>query len=347
VVQDPRPIVERAVRAGTESALAPAWLTLAHRAEATDVSVPRHDLVVGSTHSFVYEFSADGRQLQRSVLAPAAGPEQRSGLRRVVDPGSARLDAGRLFEDHLLQLCAHHDLVGLRTALGDFADWVESRSTDGAVSGPAALTSTYELVRTDGDFWPIPTRWEPTRPVPSPVVLARALWGFAARLITLNRPHPWHLAASAAELTFQLATTAGRTLTTRDLEAAIALEAAFQTAERNLSPEHEPDLRASLAAVGTGAAGIGVQGYREMADALWRQDYHVQQMEELVAWTERIIRSRDRALSFMDQELKLYQGTTTQKVMLILRRIYRTLRRDARQIMNKLRRDRQKPIEMQ
>ena len=100
-------------------------------------------------------------------------------------------------------------------------------------------------------------------------------------------------------------------------------------------------------AILTGAAGIGVQGYREMADALWRQDYHVQQMEELVAWTERIIRSRDRALSFMDQELKLYQGTTTQKVMLILRRIYRTLRRDARQIMNKLRRDRQKPIEMQ
>ncbi|HEX2773842.1 MAG TPA: hypothetical protein VHN18_15615 [Micromonosporaceae bacterium] len=347
VVQDPRPIVERAVRAGTESALAPAWLTLAHRAEATDVSIPRHDLVVGGADSFVYEFSADGRQLQRSVLAPSTRQEQRSGLRSVTDPGSARLDAGRLFEDHLLQLCAHHDLVGLRTALGDFAAWVESRSTDGAVTGPVALTSTYELVRTEGDFWPIPARWEPTSAVPTPVVLARALWGFAVRLITLNRPHPWHLAANAAELTFQLATTAGGTLTSDDLDAAIALEAACQTAERNLSPEHEPELRASLAAVGTGAAGIGIQGYREMADALWRQDYHLQQMEELVRWTERIIRSRDRALSFMDQELKLYQGTATQKVMLILRRVYRTLRRDARQIMNKVRRNRQKPIEMQ
>jgi hypothetical protein len=348
VVQDPRPIVERALRTGTESAIAPAWLTLAHRAEATGVSVPRHDLVVGGADSFVYEFSVDGRQVQRSVLAPSMRQQQRSGLRTVVDPGFARLDAGRVFEDHLLQLCARHDLVGLRTALGDFATWVESRSTSGAIAGPVALTSTYELVRTEGDFWPIPIRWEPTGAVPTPVVLTRALWAFAVRLITLNRPHPWHLAADAGELTFQLAVTAGRSVTRDDLDAAIALEAAYQAAERDLPQDYVPALRTSLAAIGTGSAGIGIQGYREMADALWRQDYHAQQMEELIRWTERIIRSRDRALSFMDQELKLYQGTATQKVLLLLRRIYRTLRRDARQIANRLRRKKkQKAIEMQ
>jgi hypothetical protein len=346
VLQDPRPIVDRAVRAGAESTIAPGWLTLAHRAEATDVSLPRHDLVVGGVNSFVYEFTADGRQLQRSALAPSTRQERRSGLRRITDPGSARLDAGRLFEDHLLQMCAQHDLVGLRTALGEFATWVESRSADGAVAGPVALASTYELVRTESDFWSVPIRWEPTSAVPTPVVLARALWGFAVRLITLNRPHPWHLAADAEELTFLLATTAGRNLVKADLDAGVALEAVYQAAERNLLPEHEPKLRASLAAVGTGDAGIGVQGYREVADALWRQDYHLQQMEELVRWTERIIRSRDRALSIMDQELQLYQGTATQKTLLLLRRVYRTLRRDARQIMNKVRR-KKKPIEMQ
>ena len=143
------------------------------------------------------------------------------------------------------------------------------------------------------------------------------------------------------------ATTAGRNVSRGDLDAAIGLEAAYQTAERNMSPEQEPVVRASLAAVGTGAAGIGIAGYREMADALWRQNYHVEQMEELVIWTEKIIRSRDRALGFMDQELKLYKGTPAQQMLGLLRWVYRTLRRDIRRIKSKLRINRKKEIEMQ
>lgn len=351
VVRDPRPVVERALRAGTAGALAPAWLTLARRAEA-GVAVPRHDLVVGDTDSYVYELTAAGSDIRRSVLAPldpGKTPEQheRAGLRRVADPGSAQYRAGRLFEDHLLQLCARHDLVGLRAALGRYVAWAQEQSSDGRVAGAAALAGTYDLVFTETDFWPIPARWEPVGPVPVGVVVARALWGFAVRLITFNRPHPWHLTADAAELTRTLAATAGHALDQSDLDAAIDLEAARRAADQDLPPERRTELRDALAAVRADTVGIDIRAYREMADALWRQDYYVQQMQGRVAWTEKIIRDRDRALSALDQEIRLYQGTKTEKLMTFLKMGYRKVRADGGRLLRKVRRNRRDATEMQ
>ncbi|HEX7746000.1 MAG TPA: hypothetical protein VF462_12140 [Micromonosporaceae bacterium] len=347
VVRDPRAIMERAVRTGTAASLAPAWLTLARRADATGMAVPHHDLVVGGTDSFVYEFSVAGSDIRRSVLAPATGEDQSAGLRRVADPGSALHRAGRLFEDHLLQLCGRHDLVGLRAALGRYVAWVQEQSSDGAVAGAAALAGTYDLIFTETDFWPVPSRWAPVEPVPAGVVVARTLWGFAVRLITFNRPHPWHLTASAAELTAILAATAGQSLNQGDLDAAIDLEAGQRAADRDLPPERTAELRAALAGVRADTAGVDIQGYREMADALWRQEYQLQQMHALVAWTEKIIRDRDRALSALDQEVRLYQGTRTEKVFTFLKMAYRKLRFSAGRLKRKLRRNRRDATEMQ
>jgi hypothetical protein len=351
VIRDPRPVMERALRTGTAATFAPAWLTVARRAEATGVAVPRHDLVVGAPDSYLYEFAASGPDIRRSVLAPLGqGDSTRRderGLRRVADPGSAQHRAGRLFEDHLLQLCARHDLVGLRAALGRYVAWVQEQSPDGGLTGHAALAGTYDLVFTETDFWAVPARWEPVEPVPASVVIARALWGFAARLITFNRPHPWHLTASVAELTGTLAATAGHALGQDDLDAAIELEAAQRAADRDLPPDRTAELRAALGNVRADSAGVDIKGYRELADALWRQDYQLQQMQALVAWTEKIIRDRDRALSSLDQELRLYQGTRTEKVYTFLKMGYRKLRFAAGRAKRKLRRNRRDATEMQ
>jgi hypothetical protein len=339
VVQDPRPVMERALRAGAEGTLAPSWLVLARRADSVDVAVPQHDLVVGHDASYVYEVNATGQELQLSVLTPAGEQRELGPIRSLTDPGSAYdIAPGRVFEDQLLQLCARHDLVGLRAALARYVTWLEGRAVDGLVSGPVALAGTYDLVVTETDFWSVPAQWEPTGDVPLDVVIARTLWGFAARLIVFNRPHPWDLTASAAELTVGLGTAAGRTVQQSDLDAALDLEAALRAADRNLTPEQETELRARLADVRTETAGVDVQGYREMTDALWRQEFDVKHMQELVAWTERIIHSRDRALSLLDDEMRLYRGTKTQRLVQFIKMAYRKARYDLNEVMSKIRR---------
>ncbi|MFB9236715.1 hypothetical protein ACFFWC_14330 [Plantactinospora siamensis] len=346
VLQDPRPLLERALRVGAVATLAPRWLVLAHPADAEGVAVPRHDLVVGHEDGYVYEIAATDRRLRLSVLAPATAGRQRGALRGVADPGPvADLAPGRVFEEQLLGLCARHDLVGLRAALAGYVSWVQDHAVDGRVSGPVALAGTYDLVATDAGFWPMPARWEPIDAVPVDVVVARALWGFAARLITMNRPHPWDLTASAAELTVGLAATAGRTLRDGDLDAALDLEAAVRAAEEDLTPGEAAERRAALAEVRTETAGVDLRGYRELADARWREEYDVTHLRELMEWTEQTIRGRDRALSLLDQEMQLYRGTKTARLVQFIKIAYRRARYDLNELSSKVRRTRGRPAE--
>jgi hypothetical protein len=79
-------------------------------------------------------------------------------------------------------------------------------------------------------------------------------------------------------------------------------------------------------------------GYRELVDAWWRQESELRHLRETLERTETVMRSRDRALSKLDQEIQLYSGTPTRKVVVFLRMIYGSVRRDARAVARLFRR---------
>ena len=274
VLSDPRQLAATALRAGAEASLAAGWLTVARRG-APATPDPTHELVVGrGDDDYTYELAFRDGQPRLTVLVPPRRRDERAGLRPAAIP--ARPPAvGRIFEERLLRLCAQADLAGLRGEVIRLVTWVEQQARDGYVAGPTALATPCTLLD-DGVALHLTTpRWEPVTPIPVATVITRALWWFAVRLLTTGRPHPWSLTASAAELTEILLGMAGRTLDEPTLRAAVDVQVALDTVEAGLTDREAHTRRLALLELRSGTPPIDVQGYRELAEALWRQRYQM------------------------------------------------------------------------
>ena len=333
VLSDPRQLAVRALKAGAESILAPAWLSVVRRGPAARPA-PRHGIVVGEKgDASTFEFSVSDGHPRIDVLVPPEDRRERAGMRRVADPTTLALLPGRIFEERLLQLCAYADLPGIRAELSRFVNWLDAQASDGMVGGALAVSTTDNVLDDGYGFHLVPPRWEPVEPIPVNTVIVRALWGFAVRLITGNYPHPWQVTANAQDLTSTLCGTVGRTLNDADLVKAVDLEVAYRAADETLSLPQQQTLRLDLWTIQPGSAAVDVKGYRALVDALYRQRYEVDHLRSTLDWTEQIIRSRDNALSRMDWEIQLYKSTWAGMLIALLRAAYRTLRRDARKVL--------------
>ncbi|GAB7042057.1 MULTISPECIES: serine/threonine-protein kinase [Catenuloplanes] len=327
VLSDPRRIAGRALRAGAEAVLAPAWVTVSRAAG----EVPSHALLAGDADGpHAYTLTPADWGATATTLVPADESVRRGGLRRV--NGAFPVPAGVVLEERLLGLCARADLVGLRTELRRLAAWLDGQSRDGWVSGPMALADAGELLDDGAQLGLAPPRWSPDRPVPVETVLTRVAWRFAARLITSGQPHPWPITSSAVDLTGLLLGMIDRTLRADSLRAAIELEldlSGLPLAERD-------GRRRELLALAPGAATIDVPGYRELAEALWRQRYQVSHLLAQMEWTEQIIRSRDLHLSKMDWEIQLYRKSWPGRFLMVARSGYKLVRSDTRKLSKKI-----------
>jgi len=337
VLADPRRLTVRALRAGAEGVVAPAWLSIVRRG-ASDIPVPSHGIVVGDgADAYTYELSVADGTPQMRVLVPSEERGEFARMRRVVDLSTQAAPPGRVYEERLLQLCAYADLPGIRAEFGRFVAWLEAHAQDGVISGPVALSTTDTVLDDGYDFFPLPPRWEPVEPSPVDTVIVRAAWGFAVRIITGHHPHPWPVTADAEELTALILSTAGRTVDETVLRDAIDLEVRYRAADERLDPDEEEALRATLIAVQPGMASVDIQEYRAMANALWRQQYEVDHLRSTLEWTEQIIRSRDHTLSRLDWEIQLYKSSFTATFFKLMRSVYHTVRRDARTLFRRVR----------
>ncbi|SDT71968.1 hypothetical protein [Actinoplanes derwentensis] len=309
VLSDPRRLVTRALRAGAEDTVAGGWLVVA-RAPG-DVAPAREwpEVLVSDVHGVYVPGSGES-------LAPGAV----DGLRRerVVHP-----DAADRLEDRLLELCAAGDVRRLRQEITQYESWLGI----GPVSGPQALADLSDIgITADGPVV-MSARWTPAEPLPAQIVLVRALWQFAVRLITWGRPHPWPITASAADLAAILAGMAGRSLADDELRAAIDLQMVIDSAEFGLSPAERQAHRLALLAVQPGTAPLDVAGYHELAEALWRQRYQASHLLAMMEWNEQMIRSRDSALSKMDFELQLLRRSWSGRSLMLAKRAYKKVRK--------------------
>ncbi|MGX6606692.1 hypothetical protein ACWKSP_31890 [Micromonosporaceae bacterium Da 78-11] len=318
VLNDPRRLIDRALRAGAESTVAAGWLVVAR---AGSVSTRRHELLIGDRRgTFAYEVSPAGT----SLLQPLGQPVERAGLRRIAEPPDLGAVSGYLLEERLLELCGRAETRQLRVELARYDAWLRESSGPALPAGFADV-----LVTADGPVL-LPTRWAPVEPVPVEIALVRAMWQFAVQLITSGQPHPWPLTSGAADLTAILLGMVDRTVTGPQLRAAVDLQVAWETAEFELSLTERHDRRLQLLAVRPGSAQVDVPGYQELAEALWRQRYEASHLLAMLEWNEQIIRSRDNTLSRMDWELQFYRKSLAGRAMQVTKRGLRTVRKRLR-----------------
>ncbi|MFI5843682.1 hypothetical protein ACIA8K_28670 [Catenuloplanes sp. NPDC051500] len=327
VLSDPRRMAGRALRAGAEAVLAPAWVTVSR----ANGMAPSHALLAGDLDGpHAYTLTPADWGATATTLVAADESAVRGGLRRV--NGAFPVPAGVVLEERLLGLCAAADLGGLRAELRRLAAWLDGHARDGWVTGPMALADAGELLDDGVRLGLAPPRWAPDAPVAADTVLTRVAWRFAARLITSGQPHPWPITSSAVDLAGLLLGMIDRPLRADSLHAALELEL-----DLTGLPLPERDLRRrELLAIAPGAATIDVPGYRELAEALWRQRYQASHLLAQMTWTEQIIRSRDLHLSKMDWEIQLYRKSWPGRFLMVARSGYKLVRNDTRKLSKKL-----------
>ena len=327
VLSDPRRMAGRALRAGAEAVLAPAWVTVSRASG----EVPSHALLAGDVDGpHAYTLTPADWGATATTLVPADESATRGGLRRV--NGSFPVPAGVVLEERLLNLCARADLGGLRMEFRRLAAWLDGHARDGWVTGPMALADAGELLDDGTRLGLAPPRWAPDEPVSVDVVLTRVAWRFAARLITSGQPHPWPISSSAVDLAALLLGMIDRPLREESVRAAIALDLDLS----GLPLPERDGRRRELLAIAPGAATIDVPGYRELAEALWRQRYQASHLLAQMEWTEQIIRSRDLHLSKMDWEIQLYRKSWPGRFLMVARSGYKLMRNDTRKLSKKI-----------
>lgn len=333
VLSDPRSLVKRALRAGAEATVAPAWLVIAQGPSAAAV-VDRHELLVGDARgTFAYEVSSSAGEVRTTVLQPLAEPIERSGLRRISEPAAPGADAGYVLEERLLHLAATNDLRRMRVELAQFDSWLHAHAHDGLLTGPVALAGLADVFVTEQGPALLPTRWEPVEPVPVETAEVRAVWQLAVQLITTGQPHPWPIASSAVDLTAVMLGMVGQGVGAEQVREAVELHVRFETADLELSLTEQHDRRLQLLAVTPGTAAVDVPGYRELTEALWRQRYEASHLLSMMEWTEQMIKSRDLAVSKMDWEVQFYKKTWAGRFLWVSRSAYRVLVRDGRKFV--------------
>ncbi|GAA0472966.1 hypothetical protein Ade02nite_86970 [Paractinoplanes deccanensis] len=338
VLSDPRRLINRAVRAGAESAVAAAWLVVA-RASATAPAVPGHQLLVGDPRgTFVYEVAPVDGEVRTTVLQPIEGTVERYGLRRVSEPLASGADRGYVLEERLLHLAATDDLRQLRVELAQYDAWLRAQARDGFLTGPAALAGFADVFVTPHGPALLPTRWEPIEPVALETAEVRAFWAFAVQLITSGQPHPWPITSHAVDLTATLLGMAGQGVDAHEIRRAVDLQVTVEAADFDLSLDAQHDRRLQLLSVSPGTAQVDVQGFRELTEALWRQRYEASHLLAMMEWTEQMIKSRDLAVSKMDWEVQFYKKSWAGRVLMVARAGYKVVGRDGRKVLGKLRR---------
>jgi hypothetical protein len=266
-----------------------------------------------------------------TVLHPLESAAEHDGLRRIAEPVAPSSDTGYVLEERLLHLAATADLPGLRNELAQYDAWLRGQATDDMLIGPVAPAGLNDVFVADGVPSLLPTRWEAVEPISLDTVRVRALWEFAVQLIISGQPHPWPITSSAAEVAAALLGMVGLGLSDAQLSDAVDLQVRLESADHEVSAERRRELRT----IAAGSASVDVEGYRELSEALWRQRYEAAHLLAMMEWTEKIIESRDSALSKLDLEVQFYRSKFAGKALVLGRRAYQIARRDAGKLLRR------------
>ncbi|SCL32530.1 hypothetical protein GA0070616_4488 [Micromonospora nigra] len=353
VLADPARLAVDALHAGRAVEVAPAWLVLARRdSRAAEPDAPTGGGPVFGTAAVgtagpdpAGRDDADGVRAGLPVALVQTGPPAvgvvevadgpdgwnwHTGVTRAAapaDPYDSRPAAdrdpealtgpvpeGRLLRTLLLDACLRRDTATLRRLLRGYAAWLTGQAGEGRLAGAVALAGADNLVVDDTGFAVLDPSWRAAAPLPVDVVLARTLWRFAAELTTGGYAHPWTSTLDVAGLTVVLGGVAGRDLDRATVDAAVETEAAVGASVRGLDAEGRGRLAAELRAVTPTDPPAGPRAYQQLHQAWLRQREENTRLAALLAWTEDLLTSRERALRRAEATINLLSGSLSYRV---------------------------------
>lgn len=328
VLRDPARLAVDALHAGRATDLAPGWLVLARRATGPDRpgDGDRPDLPVALVQTgppgvgVVEVVDAPGGWRWRAERSgdrggPAAPYATREAAYRDPAELTGPVPDGRLLRTLLLDGCLRRDLAGLRRLLRGYAAWIAGQAgADGRLAGAVALAGVDDVVVADDRYAVLDPSWRAAEPLPGQVVLARALWRFAAELLTGGYAHPWTSTLDVAGLTIVLGGLAGHDLSRATVDAAVETEAAVTAALRGLDSDRRVALAGELRAVEPTDPPPGPHSYQQLREAWLRQREELTRLGALLKWTEELLTSRERALRRADATIHLLSGSLSYRV---------------------------------
>ncbi|MFG2104656.1 class I SAM-dependent methyltransferase [Micromonospora echinaurantiaca] len=327
-LRDPARLAVDALHAGRATDLAPGWLVLARKATGPGrpAAGDRADLPValvrtGPPGVGVVEVvdAPEGWRWQADRPTERGGPAAPYATREAAYRDPAALTGpvpdGRLLRTLLLDGCLRRDLDGLRRLLRGYAAWLAGQAgPDGRLAGAAALAGVDNVVVAGDRYAVLDPSWRAAEPLPGPVVLARALWRFAAELLTGGYAHPWTSTLDVPGLTIVLGGLAGHELSRATVDAAVGTEAAVTAALHGLDTDRRVALAGELRAVEPTDPPPGPRSYQQLREAWLRQREELTRLGALLKWTEELLTSRERALRRADATIQLLSGSLSYRV---------------------------------
>jgi hypothetical protein len=318
-LRDPRPLARAARRAGLAASLAPAWMVVARRTDEArsgqglpallcdDTSAgPRWRTLIEATSG------TDGWVRRGTVVAsePAGRAGHAGAVRR--DPGrlSGAVPTGDLLSGLLLDAGLRRDRATLRRLLSGYAGWLTSvASADERLPGVCAFATPANVVVDGGRFAVLDPSWQLTEPLPVDVAVARGLRQHAVTVVTSSYAHPWSSTLDVDGLTVVLAGLAGNPVERNVIAAAVDAEASIVAALDGLTDAQRVALAERLARISVIDPPPGLASYDQLREAWQRQREEVVRLADRLAWSEKILDSRERALKKAQLTIALLSGS--------------------------------------
>jgi hypothetical protein len=350
-LRDPRPLARAARRAGLAASLAPAWVVVARRSGAAGSaeSLPAllcDDESAGPRWRTLTEVTSGaggwvrhGTAVARESAGREAGPVRRDPTRL-----AGAVPAGDLLDGLLLDAGLRHDRGTLRRLLSGYAGWLASAAdVDERLPGAYAFASPANVVVHDGRFAVLDPSWRLTEPLPVGVAVARGLRQHAITVVTGAYAHPWSSTLDVDGLTVVLAGLAGMPMAREVIAAAVDTEASFAAAIDRLTDAQRAALAERLAGVSVIDPPPGLASYDQLREAWQRQREEVIRLADRLAWSEKILDSREQSLKKAQLTIALLSGSLSFRLGRLLitparvgKRWYRRTRRRIRRLRRTL-----------
>lgn len=324
VLRDPRGTVERLVDGGLATQLASAWLLVAHRGGAADLTLPAVvDVETWVDPAWARVTTVDHAGGSAAVWASGKTDAEVNvgAITRDLAPPSAA--DGRILEMELRDACARRSHRDIRALIGQYNSWLHDSSVWNTSTAERRIFATIDnvVIGSDASLGIIDGSWRRAGIVAADDMLVLALRQFAHRLLASAATHPWKTSTTPDDLTASLAAMVGvvvndnvvhrvvrvqseiaSVITPSDLTVAELVEASLEQGEL---PRNLPSATAT--------------GFRELLALDRARSRHLREHDGQVAWLEGTLRHRDRYIRDLERIIERYEDTLTWKTVQAIR----------------------------
>ncbi|MBO1755629.1 hypothetical protein [Allobranchiibius sp. CTAmp26] len=323
---DPYQLSRTMIDAGMAFDLAPLWLIVAQRSEASIDSGPVLPSVIAGEDGTLPEWTAVSTMSStpdgwaRGVHSPqntSEMTERRVG--RDLSIVGQRVPTGRILEAVLREACAGGNIATIRRIVQGYAEWLTDADRWSGTAGRRRFFATPDNVMqgADGDFDVFDPSWYWAEHISADLSVQRGLRVFARRLLRSGGEHPWKPDISPDALAQTLCVMAdlpwssgtSNEIASREAELQVAVFGGDSLAEnQSFTTNLESGVSQFSSTPGPS------RGYRESLDLTGRMSSELFDRGGQVVWLESTVRQRDVQVGELENTLASVRASVSFKI---------------------------------